>query len=478
MRGLRRADAGILLASLPPAEVLEMLDACPAETLKAHPFAILVLMRRMFTWRKIPKMMELKVLLLTAIAEHPELSDEERGNLLGECDLILSFLCYNDIRAMSRLHRSASRQMTRPAISIQNSGGWTFGSPSVLMMFHRAPGELPGELAEMDECMPHYYKITGGHGQGAETIMRAESAFLQGHFTDAHIALERAYAQSEGSGQVNMSLCCDFLARRLSLFADVEQRYTFEARYAALLRHNDTTWLNIWNATSAYYHVLRGETDAIPKIFSEHKLTSVNILAPGKPMTEMIENQVYLAQGSYAKVIGRSAELLAACEGMHYALVALHIRIQTAAAYEMLGKAAEAHAALSAALSDAAPDSFVMPFAENYSYLESALARKIQDDFIAQIIAIRETAKQRKEKRSRPPALAALTEREIAIVKLMPSMCPRTTTVSSSPRRPSRTITRTAQNGCRWTALLPKPPFWTLTHWIRKQSLFQSLLLR
>lgn len=71
-------------------------------------------MRRMFTWRQIPKMLELKALLLTAIEEHPELSEEERGNLLGECDLILSFLCYNDISAMSRLHRSASVQMSRP----------------------------------------------------------------------------------------------------------------------------------------------------------------------------------------------------------------------------------------------------------------------------------------------------------------------------------------------------------------------------
>ena len=414
-----RADAGILLASLPPAEVLEALDACPAETLKAHPFAILVLMRRMFTWRQIPKMMELKELLLTAIAEHPELPDEERGNLLGECDLILSFLSYNDIRAMSRLHRSASRQMSRPAISIQNSGGWTFGSPSVLMMFHRTPGEVQSELAEMDECMPHYYKITGGHGQGAETIMRAEAAFLQGHFTDAHIALEHAYAQSEGSGQENMSLCCDFLFRRLSLHADVEQRYTFEERYAALLRHNDVSWLNIWSATSAYYHALRGETDNIPKMFSQHQLSSVNILAPGKPMMEMIENQVYLAQGAYAKVIGRSARLLAACEGMHYALVALHIRIQTAAAYERLGKAAEAHAALSGALSDAAADGFVMPFVENYIYLKPALVREMQSEFVAQITALGEAAAHRSEKAARPPALASLTDREFEIVSLI-----------------------------------------------------------
>ena len=118
-----QADAGILLASLKPEDVLDALDKCPAETLKAYPFAILVLMRRMFTWRQIPKMLELKALLLAAIEEHPELPAEERGNLLGECDLIMSFLCYNDISAMSRLHRSASSQMSHPAISIQKSGG-------------------------------------------------------------------------------------------------------------------------------------------------------------------------------------------------------------------------------------------------------------------------------------------------------------------------------------------------------------------
>ena len=168
-------DAGILLSSLDPQVVLSDIEACPAAVLKAHPLSILVLMRSMFNWRNIPKMLELKSLLLTAIEEHSELSSEERGNLLGECDLIMSFLCYNDISAMSLLHCSASRQMSRLAISIQKSGGWTFNSPSVLMMFYRAPGELQSELTEMDECMPHYYKITDGHGQGAEKIMRAEA---------------------------------------------------------------------------------------------------------------------------------------------------------------------------------------------------------------------------------------------------------------------------------------------------------------
>ena len=414
-----RSDAGILLASLKPEVVLDALDKCPAETLKAYPFAILVLMRRMFTWRQIPKMLELKALLLTAIEEHPELSAEERGNLLGECDLILSFLCYNDIRAMSRLHRSASAQMSRPAISIQSSGGWTFGSPSVLMMFYRAPGALESALAEMDECMPHYYKVTNHHGQGAETIMRAEALFCQGRFTDAHIELERAYAQIRESGQVNMALCCDFLSWRLSLHADVEQRYTFAERYADLLRYHDASWLNLWSATSAYYHALRGETDKIPEVFSQHRLSDINMLAPGKPMMEMIENQVYLAQGAYAKVVGRSAGLLAVCEAMHYALVALHVRIQTAAAYARLGKPEEARAELKKALSDAEPDGFVMPFVENYGFVQPLLAQEIKSELIAKIAGLGEAAGARSAASARPAAFAALTPREFEIVELM-----------------------------------------------------------
>ena len=414
-----RSDAGILLASLKPEVVLDALDKCPAETLKAYPFAILVLMRRMFTWRQIPKMLELKALLLTAIEEHPELSAEERGNLLGECDLILSFLCYNDIRAMSRLHRSASAQMSRPAISIQSSGGWTFGSPSVLMMFYRAPGALEGALAEMDECMPHYYKVTNHHGQGAETIMRAEALFCQGRFTDAHIELERAYAQVKDNGQINMALCCDFLSWRLSLHADVEQRYTFAERYADLLRYHDASWLNLWSATSAYYHALHGETDKIPEVFSQHCLSDINMLAPGKPMMEMIENQVYLAQGSYAKVVGRSAGLLAVCEAMHYALVALHVRIQTAAAYARLGKPEEARAELKKALSDAEPDGFVMPFVENYGFVQPLLAQEIKSELIAKIAGLGEAAGARSAASARPAAFAALTPREFEIVELM-----------------------------------------------------------
>ena len=421
-----RLDAGILLSSLEPDRVSAAIASCPEEILKKHPTALLVLMRSMFNWRKIPEMQKMRELLLAAIEEWSDMPQAERGNLLGECDLIMSFLMYNDISEMSRLHRSADRLMSRPAVSIRKNGGWTFGSPSVLMMFHRSPGELNKELAEMDECMPHYYKLTDGHGMGAEKIMYAEAEFMRGSFTDAQIALESAYAETLGNGQENMTVCCDFLALRLSLNTDTALKYTVEQRHKALLQYHNSAWLNIFNAACAYFYAVLSQNEKIPDIFKEHNLSAVNILAPGKPMIMMIENKVYLSQGAFAEVIANGERLLSICETMNYGLVALHLQIHIAAAYECLDKRGEAVRWLKEAVKHALPDNLVMPFVENYPYIEAAV-KVLQSDtdteFIKRIIRLGESFSARVSvllrPESRPSAFACLTEREYILAGLI-----------------------------------------------------------
>lgn len=145
--------------------------------------------------------------------------------------------------------------------------------------------------------------------------------------------MERAYAQIEGNGQTNMTLCCDFLAWRLSLCGPYTPRVPLEVRREEMLRQHNMAWRNLFNAICAYYYALRGQTDSIPEVYAAHCMNTVNTLAPGKPMIGLIENQVYLAQGEWARVLGRSPGLLALCEALHYDLVALHLRIQMAAAY-------------------------------------------------------------------------------------------------------------------------------------------------
>lgn len=280
---------------------------------------------------------------------------------------------------------------------------------------------LDRELAEMDECMPHYYKITDGHGQGAERIMRAEAAFLQGRVIDAQIELERAYAQIRGNGQENMALCCDFLAWRMSLCTGDMPHRTMAQRRQELLRQHNAAWLNILDATAAYYGALTGGTEELPPVFREHRLSSLRLLAPGRPMLEIIENQVWLAQGAYARVIGRSAALLESCEAMHYALVALHVRLQTASAYAQLGKRREAQALLAQALADGETDGFVMPFVENYRYLKELLAESggvLARQAVLLGGAYEDRCRSLRQRSAAPAAFAVLTDREREVALL------------------------------------------------------------
>ena len=274
--------------------------------------------------------------------------------------------------------------------------------------------------------MPHYYKITNGHGQGAERVMRAEAEFMQGNFVDAQIRLEDAYEHIAQNGQESIALCCDFLALRLSLCAKFSPRKTILQRREELLQKHNTAWLNIFDSICAYYYALIGQEILIPALFREHRLGDVNFLAPGKPMMELIENQVYLEQKEYAKVIGRSESLLALCENMHYALVALHIRIQTAVAYEKLGKTREARELLKLSLEAAVQDDFLMPFVENYRYLSEAYASLLiggKNEFLTRIT---EFGKRWEEQgralcceKKYPDVFQTLTRRELEITELM-----------------------------------------------------------
>ena len=257
---------------------------------------------------------------------------------------------------------------------------------------------------------------------GAQRIMEGEAALARGHLNDAAIALERARADIRGSGQENMALCCDFLEMRLALAAGKAPETDLRRRREQLLGRHNAMWLHIFDSSSAWCLALLGQEESIPSLFREHRLDTVNFLGPCVPMMRMIENQVFLAQGAYARVIGGSDKLLALCRGMHYALVEIYVLTQTAAAYEGLGKRREAVALARQAADMARPDGLVLPFAACYRYLREVLP-EAGDDFAARAARFGQSFQAGCQAvqivRQRPETFAALTEREWAVAQRM-----------------------------------------------------------
>lgn len=354
---------------------------CPQERLLAYPGALVACMVKMFSFHNIPEIHRLKALLLQSLEQNTDISEQERGNMLGDAAVSESFLCYNNISAMSGYHRRAAALLSRPSTSIDQKGAWTFSAPSILMMYHRASGMADSENAEMQECMPIFYSVSGDHGSGAEHGFAADLFYERGQFDDADITNRRAWAAAKEHNQFSIMLDCDFLSMRMALlrgdFPVIKK--LLDANQDWLRRERQYTLLNTLDMCQAFLYALLEHPEEAPRWLREGQLSKALVMFPAMPMLQTFYNQLLLAQGQWTALIARQEE----CEKLYgiYSNVMCRIwlHIQLAAALDQIGRRRAAMKELRAALDLALPDGIVMPFVESCDYISIQL-RELQQE--------------------------------------------------------------------------------------------------
>ena len=400
------ADCGKSVGGEHRQMLLSWCRECPEDVLRRHPDAVCVLMRKLFSFREIPELLRLRALLLDALQPGGEWSEEERENYLGECDLVMSFLRYNDIAAMSVLHRSACGRMTRTTRCIDLGGTWTFGSPSVLMMFHRTPGQLDEENAQMRACMPYYYKVTDGHGSGAEHSMQCETDLLRGRLTEAEIGCHLARDAALARGQYSILLTAEFTALRLAVLSGKTPDAALERLRQTLKENRQFLLLRSLDLCRAWLDAQRGRVCADEWFMAPE--ADASFLNPVLPMVRTVQNEVLLASGAYTKLLARRDACEALNEGLHTNLASLYLHIQLACAENRLGRTDAARRELKTACSIAVPDGLYLPFAEHAAYLGALLPEIFAGNAAAEAV-LRCTAK---------PNSSGLSPREMEIARL------------------------------------------------------------
>lgn len=361
--------------------VYEWSTLCPVPVLQAHPDAVLVLIRKLFSFKQIQEMFRLRKLLLTSLDTDSNLSTVEHNNYLGEIELVMSFLQYNDISAMSSFHRKACAMMSRSSCSIASNGTWTFGAPSVLMMFHRTNGELDKENANMRDCMPFYYQLVDGHGNGAEHSMQGETDFLRGRLTDAEINYHLAVNTAKRKGQYSILLTAEFLSMRMDLFSSNYEKmfHTMESFRAVLKQNRQFILLNTLDICEAWIFALLSHTEEVADWIMEPDAEST-IMYPSTPMLRTIQNQVLLAKGEWVQIVARSKECINFFDANHTMMCTIYLYIQLAAAFVKIDRHNEAVQALKTALDLALPDGLLIPFVENGEYIDTVLMELKKDE--------------------------------------------------------------------------------------------------
>ena len=407
------------------AHLFDWLNDCPKDILCQYPQAVLILMRRMFSLNMIKEMLQVKGWYITALEQNTHLTIEERNNYYGELEIILSFLAFNSITRMSEHHRKAHRLLSCAPQTLSKQGVWSFGAPSLLGLYLRDSGALQQTLEDMYACMPPYYLLSNWHGAGAAELTEAEALLLQGRIDEMDICLRKAGYLAQKHGQECITLCCDFLAMQRDMLKGERTEQIEKYR-----RHEGSAWqqsmlLNTADMCVGFYYALLGETQYLPQWLTSMEFDEAVVLYPARPCRNFIAAQCLLAQQRYTELLVRYDDLLAECRPYNNFLCQLYLLVQKACAFAGLGEQAKAQTALHKALAMAAPDSLVLPFAQNSTLLEPLLQKELageQRELVERILALGEQLAAGRRKLCRTTAerslLAELSELELQIAQL------------------------------------------------------------
>ena len=401
--------------------LIKYFDSCSMEDKANHPYAVLIYAHRMFMFNEIT-LFKKSCQVFMMIYQNIKNNDAAyKDSLLGEYELLMIFEEYNDIERMAACIKRASKLLKKPSLILDNQSSWTYGSPSVLCLYHRKLGALLNEVERMKEIMPYYYQMTGNHGKGAEEIMSAERFYYRGDFLNAEIAMHKAYQLAEEASDI--TLCIIFLDIKLSFMKGnfIEILNLFKKLRDNIFEKKWHVFLHTIDMCETYFFSCMHMNEKAALWIKSGEFKSTRLLFPSLAYLNIVYGKVLVENGEYIKLLGMAEYFLSSASVYHHLLV----HIYTAAASAQISRADDAAAALEQALSMAIPDQLYMPFAENGDsikpLLEELKSQGKYADNITEILALCEQYQKAAENMIWENSLhgtVALTERENDIARL------------------------------------------------------------
>lgn len=369
--------------------ILDIIEHTPNEIKRKYPSAMVPLAFALFFLHENAKLLEIKEEIQTVIVES-DLSKYQKDALSGEMELLLSFLEYNRIDAMSKRHRRALELLRGSATLINVKSTWTFGSPSVLYMFWRESGKLSEELEQMDACMPVYYTLTGGHGYGAEIVMRAEAHFMRGDLDEAERLCHKALFTTDSKHQNSIYQCGLFLLARIAILRGDEIMLQKNLLSLEERSHQNTEDLCRYTLDLAYgyLHLLLSQKEEVPSWLYEGDISDKRLVIMTQPFAHILYERILLELGEYQKVLGVGEFALGMSAIFPNLLPQVYIKLYMAQAQNALGKQSQAIAILNDALEIALPDGVYIPFVELYEGIKKLMPYTICDIKVREKIAL------------------------------------------------------------------------------------------
>lgn len=400
---------------------------CPDKVKSRHHRALLIYAMHLFVHKELELFHKTCNQLSVNIERDEGLDPGMRNRLLGEYELLLSFAEFNDLKKMSARHRKAWQLLNQPTTIYDTGTNWTFGSPSVLSLYYRESGRLEEHIRDLKEAMPHFNRLTKGHGSGAEYVMEAESCFNQGDFENAEIAAQKALLKAQSGTDENIVFSAQYFQLLIAFMKGDLSRVMelMNKMHEGMTGSREDNFIHTVEICEGCIYAYLDQKDRIPERLLEVDLGKPRLRFPAYPFYNVMYGRMLLIKGEYLKLIGSAEHFISICSVFSNLLGYIYTYIYLAAAYRKIFREEEALTSVKKALDIAMPDKQYMLFVENCDYI-GPLLKKIaaggcyRED-ITKILTLYKTFKRSKEQmisayftEEKP----SLTQREMEIARL------------------------------------------------------------
>ena len=352
-----------------------VLQECPPEILLRHPLTLVTVGIQSYK-KGMLKLYGRVVRLMETYLACPEntkdLPEKQLNRIKGEFEMLLFFSRFNDVEKMGEHHKKAHeylRHVSDPPRSSIYVGNlpWAMGAPSVISVYWSRSGELEQTLAALDECLPLYSDLAGGHGMGGEILMHAEACLAHGDDAQAEMLCYKTLYVSGNAGQSSNCLCAQLVLGNIAMLRGDAQAYTKVRVHIAqqIESARQTALTRLGELCLAHLDMAVGRTDALPEWLRHVESIRRTLYNVTPPHAVMLHCQMLLLEKRRAELYALTETALHTARTMHYPLVQMYHQIFLAQVKQEEGRRKEALACLRAALTIALPDRMYLPFAEH-----------------------------------------------------------------------------------------------------------------
>lgn len=353
---------------------LDIFDECPDEIKARHIYFSLIMCLVLFIYNEKERLLDSITEIEKTVDRNEDLTDRKIMEQMSTVYFVWGYTSLNNLSVMQDYYRKALRYTRAPLSNFTKNVPFILGLPSVLFIFHRESGKAEEELDALGSMMPEYYQLTLGHGKGAESLYKAEMLYMRGEFDGAETLCHKTLYMADSREQTDIELGALLLLARMSI-SDGEYEATMDKiadfrRKVRLDGTMDSVYVPIIDMCESYMYALMGNKDMIAEWLTDYTKIEDRMNLISMSFANIIYSRYLYLAGEHQKFLGISGQFLGVASLFSETVAQIYIYISIAMSNLALGNRDKAVKMLEEALDMAYPDSFIMPFVENYEYIE------------------------------------------------------------------------------------------------------------